>query len=128
MHVYNPKILFLSKTRQNNKYVENLRWRLGLRNVITFKEEGKGGGLALFWEDSIQVELFKMGTNHIDVTICNMPDANKWRCTFVYGEPRAQDRHLMWDLLRRIKPCTCEPWFMWERCSHFLGRQSQAKN
>jgi hypothetical protein len=32
--------------------------------------------------------------------------------TFVYGEPRTQVRHLMWELLRRIKPRSQAPWLM----------------
>jgi hypothetical protein len=112
MRVHNPKLLFLSETRQNKDYVENLRWRLGLKHVVTFSGKGKGGGLALFWDESIQMSLFKLGRNHIDVTICNLPNMNKWRCTFVYGEPRVHERHNMWSLLRRIKPMLPGPWAM----------------
>jgi hypothetical protein len=35
-----------------------------------------------------------------------------WRQTFVYGEPRAQDRHLMWTILRRLKLSQLGPWIM----------------
>jgi hypothetical protein len=59
VHTHKPKLLFLSETRQKKEYVEGLRWRLGLKHVVTFSEEGKGGGLALFWDESICVELFK---------------------------------------------------------------------
>jgi hypothetical protein len=104
--------VFLSETRQNKVFVEGLRWRLGLKHVVTFSGKGKGGGLALFWDESVQVELFKLGRNHIDVTICNLPEGNKWRCTFVYGEPRTHERHNMWSLLRRIKPLLPGPWVM----------------
>jgi hypothetical protein len=42
MHVHQPKIVFLSETRQNKNFVEGLRWRLGLKHVVTFSEKGKG--------------------------------------------------------------------------------------
>jgi hypothetical protein len=35
-----------------------------------------------------------------------------WRSTFVYGEPKAQDRPEIWKLLRRIKKDVKEPWVM----------------
>jgi hypothetical protein len=35
-----------------------------------------------------------------------------WRSTFVYGEPKAQDRHEMWTLIPRIKLDVEEPWLM----------------
>ena len=106
VHAQRPKFLFLSETRQNKRFVEGLRWRLGLHNVVSYIEEGKGGGLALFWDESVDVELFKLGERIIDVFICNMPSGIKWRCTFVYGEPRTHLRHLMWDLMRKMKNLT----------------------
>jgi hypothetical protein len=112
VHTHKPKNLFISETRQNKEYVEGLRWRLGLKHVITFKDEGKGGGLALFWHESVHVDLFKMGARLFDVTIHNLSAGNKWRCTFVYGEPRTHERHNMWNLLTRIKPLLPGPWCM----------------
>jgi hypothetical protein len=98
--------------RQNKSVVENLRWRLGLKYVVTFHEPGKGGGLALFWDESVQVDIFKIGSRAIDVIIHDLPKEIKWRCTFVYGEPRTHLRHHMWDLLKRIKPLMNLPWMM----------------
>jgi endonuclease/exonuclease/phosphatase family metal-dependent hydrolase len=40
------------------------------------------------------------------------PNGFKWRCTFIYGEPKAHDRPEMWKLLRRIKTDVKEPWLM----------------
>ena len=48
IRAHHPKVVFLSETRQNKSYVESLRWRLGLKHVVTFSGKGKGGGLALF--------------------------------------------------------------------------------
>jgi exonuclease III len=112
VHAHHPKLLFLSETRQKKEYVEGLRWRLGLKNVITFCGEGKGGGLALFWDKSIDVKLFKMSSRHNDVIVINYPQGNKWRCTFIYGEPRTNERIHMWNMLKRIKPLLPDPWFM----------------
>ncbi|PNT74869.1 hypothetical protein BRADI_1g23405v3 [Brachypodium distachyon] len=50
--VHKPKLLFVSETCNRQKYVESLRWRLGLKHVITVTEDGKGGGLALFWDEN----------------------------------------------------------------------------
>ncbi|PNT72161.1 hypothetical protein BRADI_2g40513v3 [Brachypodium distachyon] len=62
VHAQKPKIVFLSETRQRKEVVENLRWRLGLKNVITFSGEGKGGRLALFWDKGIEVHICLWGT------------------------------------------------------------------
>jgi hypothetical protein len=73
--------------------------------------QGKGGGLALFWSEEINVNIVSFGNHHIDVRIFNT-DGLTWRCTFVYGKPKAQKRHEMWTFLRRIKKDVKEPWMM----------------
>jgi hypothetical protein len=87
-------MVFLSETRQDREYVRNLRWRLGLRYCFVVNGIGKGGGIALFWDESVNVELKSFNKRHIDA-----PESPRWRATFIYGEPRAQDRHEMWTLL-----------------------------
>ena len=69
VHNHRPQLVFLSETRQRKDVVEGLRWRLGLKHVVSFKEEGKGGGLALFWHEDLEVELFKINSRIIDVII-----------------------------------------------------------
>lgn len=109
--MHRPNVIFLSETRQNKKYVESLRYRLGLKYVYIVSVQGKGGGLAVFWDENYSLELNKFGDHFIDMYISN-GDGSKWRCTFVYGEPKASQRYVMWDLLRRIKPLGTGPWFM----------------
>jgi hypothetical protein len=105
-----------------------------MKYVFTCKGKGKGGGLALFWDESVKVDLCKFSDRHIDVTIHNLPVGNKWRCTFVYGEPRTHERYNMWNLLRRIKPLLTDPWLMlgdfnecmWQQ-EHFSRRKRGEK-
>lgn len=70
---------------------------------------GSGGGLALFWDESVHLDLLSYTNRHIDVLVKEDGSAMQWRCTFVYGEPKAHERHNMWTLLRRIKPNSTAP-------------------
>jgi hypothetical protein len=81
--------------------LDSLRWRLGLKHCVSFIDEGKGGGVALFWDESIEVELFKINSRIIVVMIHDQQKNMKWRSTFVYGEPRKHRKYLMWDLLKK---------------------------
>jgi exonuclease III len=112
VHTHRPKLVFLCETRQNNVIVEKLRWRLGLKHFVSHHDAGKGGGLALFWDESVEVELNKIGNRITDVIIHDMPKEIKWRCMFVYGEPRTHLRYLFWDLLKSLKPMLDIPWLM----------------
>jgi hypothetical protein len=99
--------MFLSETRQRKEVVEGLRWRLGLKHVISFHEEEKEG-VALFSDESVNVEVLKIDCQCIDVYIRMCPNEIKWRCTLVYGEPKASQRYNMWELIRRMKPMTLD--------------------
>jgi hypothetical protein len=112
LRAHRPKLLFLSETRHNKVALDSLRWRLGLKHCVSFIDEGKGGGVALFWDESIDVELLKINSRVIDVMIHDQQKNMKWRSTFVYGEPRRHQRYLMWDLLKKMKPMQNAPWLM----------------
>jgi hypothetical protein len=58
--------------------------------------------------------LFKINERIIDVKVQDLKKGIKFRCTFVYGEPRTHLRHNMWDILKRIKPMLNLPWLMME--------------
>ena len=49
-----PKSVFLSKTRQTSVNIERLKLRLGLKGFCGVDCDGRGGGLALFWDDSLR--------------------------------------------------------------------------
>ena len=103
VQTYKPSLVFLCETRQSEERVKNLRFRIGMQNCFHVKGKGSGGGIALYSVDGIKVEILSFSKRHIDAHISGGPYDVKWRGTFVYGEPRACDRHLMWDKLRVIK-------------------------
>jgi hypothetical protein len=107
-----PKIVFLSETRQQNSRVSNLRHRLGFRNSFVIDGHGKRGGLVLYGEESIELSVLSYGQHHIDTLIWDGNHHASWRATFVYGEPCVTDRHVMWELLRRLKLMSGAPWML----------------
>lgn len=74
---------------------------------------GLGGGLALFWHQSLNVSLHKIHEHFIHVIIVKEDNhAGPWRATFVYGEPRTENRPEMWKLLRRLRGLSDLPWIV----------------
>jgi hypothetical protein len=112
MQSHNPKLVFLSKTRQSEERMKNLRWRLGLKGCLAVGSEGNSGGIALFWDESISVTLIGMCRRLIDVKVQENPLSPPFRVSFVYGEPRVEDRKKMCELLQRIKAKSQDPWLM----------------
>jgi hypothetical protein len=63
-------------------------------------------------DENIQVDLLESDERYIDVPIREDPLSDPWRATFVYGEPRVEDRHRMWEILQRIKTRSDDPWIV----------------
>ncbi|XBI18439.1 hypothetical protein VPH35_060221 [Triticum aestivum] len=135
VHTYRPSVVFLSETRQCEESVKRIRGRLGLKHCITHDGVGKGAGIALFWDDSIEIKLLSYGPRYIDVHVRNDPHGPLWRGTFVYGEPKSHERHHMWNLLKRIKQRSTQPWMiigdfnetMWQG-EHFSATRRSERN
>lgn len=105
-----PKFVFLSETRQTSVNMERLKWRLGLKGFCGVDCDGRGGGLALFWDDTLQVTVMDVCKRYIDVSVYDHDADKSWRSTFIYGEPRVENRYRMWEHLSRLKGCSDLPW------------------
>jgi hypothetical protein len=64
-----PEIVFLSETKQQKTRVLNIKSRLGLNNCFIVDSHGKGSGLAMFWNDSMKLDILLYGLHHIDTLI-----------------------------------------------------------
>jgi hypothetical protein len=82
-----PKIVFISKTRQQKERVSRLCGRIGLDKTLIVDGHGKGGGLVLFWDASIKIIVLSYGVHYIDTLIWDGHHHASWWGTFVYGEP-----------------------------------------
>lgn len=81
--------------------VEALSGTLGFYNGYTIGRQGRSGGIGIFWNKSIKVEILGSSVYHID---CSVTDENSdtWRITCVYGEAQTHLRHQTWDTVRII--------------------------
>ena len=52
---HSPRLFFLAETRQTSVKVERMKWKLGLKGFCGVDCEGRGGGLAWVWDESLQV-------------------------------------------------------------------------
>jgi hypothetical protein len=126
--------VFLAETRLHKDRVGNIKSRIGMNKSFVVDGQGKSGGLALFWEDSLKISILSYDLHHVDTLIWDGEHHVAWRGTFMYGEACIHERLRMWELLRRIKPCQKALWMvigdfnevMWH-FEHFSNRQQPAK-
>jgi hypothetical protein len=134
VHTTAVKIVFISETRQHRDRVNNIKGRLGMNNCFVVDGVGRGGGLALYWNDEIKIQVLSYGLHHVDTLVWDGVHHTAWHATFVYGEPRTHERDKMWELMRQIKPCQYASWLMlgdfnevmWS-FEHFLSRRRLPK-
>ncbi|KAL9672151.1 hypothetical protein QQ045_028399 [Rhodiola kirilowii] len=68
---------------------------------------GRAGGLAMRWDESIQVRIISYSSSHIDAVV---KESCEFRLTLFYGEPNISDRIFGWNLLRRLGEGMDIPW------------------
>jgi hypothetical protein len=104
-----PKIVFLMETRLLVRKLEFLRIKFGMRGCFGVDRKRFGGGLALFWDDSVTVHVQSYSLFHIDVSVFQ-DEGVPWRFTGFYGHPETGLRSRSWSLLRRLQALSNRPW------------------
>ena len=105
-----PKLLFVMETKISKKRTEKLCNSLGFSGSFAVSSDDLSGGIGLFWKAEVIVELKSYNSNHIDVLVQPRSGGVKWRFTGFYGEPRRENRHTSWTLLRRLSNVLSYPW------------------
>ena len=82
-----PSILFLAETWADEARLKRLCDELQYDEVWVVRRVTRAGGLALFWKNSVDMEVDSTSLNHIDAII-NKGKADAWRFTGIYGFPK----------------------------------------
>lgn len=106
-----PDILFLMETKNDSEFVlQNLQWMDYSSNFLVAPHSQGAGGLALFWKQSVEVEIIYSDQHYIDAKI---KAKGRWfYATFLYGEPDRTKRTQVWKQLQEHTVSRSEPWFL----------------
>jgi hypothetical protein len=81
--------------------VEALARTLGYDNGFAVSSTGRSGGLGIFWNNEIKLEILPYSRYRIDARITEGVE-EPWRLTCVYGEAQTSERYKMWDMMKHI--------------------------
>ena len=104
-----PSVVFIAETWADEARLKDVKQKIQFENMFVVPREARGGGLVLFWRDTMAVTVEGFDKYHIDVIINKNTDL-AWRFTGFYGEPETQRRHESWNLLRRLHRKFQIPW------------------
>ena len=104
-----PAVVFLAEALTDIARLEIVQRSIGFDHRWVVPRVGRGGGLVLYWKDSINLTVEDLDRYYIDVVI-NKNTENEWRLTGFYGEPDTARRHEAWDTLRALNSQQEKPW------------------
>ncbi|KAH7840676.1 hypothetical protein Vadar_020103 [Vaccinium darrowii] len=110
VHKNRPSILFLMESKNNKVKLETIRRRLGFVNSNYVDPEGLSGGLALWWNSDVELEVDMANKNFMHVVVADRLAQKVWAATFVYGCPVRSGRSLIWKEIRKIATTEVLPW------------------
>jgi hypothetical protein len=93
----------------NANKIEELKYVLGFDFCFTVDRVGRGGGVAIFWKNSLKCNITNYSLNHIDIEIVDALNGN-WRITGFYGFPEGGRRRASWNFLRHLSQISQLPW------------------
>ncbi|KAF8055343.1 hypothetical protein N665_1297s0002 [Sinapis alba] len=105
-----PKFLFLSETKNNRHFLQDVQVSFGYDHVCTVDPVGRSGGLALFYMDDPSVSILYADAHMIDIE--TRFEGHEIFMTFVYGDPVVRHRDLVWERLSRMSINRSKAWFM----------------
>uniref|UniRef100_A0A2N9F0P5 Reverse transcriptase domain-containing protein n=1 Tax=Fagus sylvatica TaxID=28930 RepID=A0A2N9F0P5_FAGSY len=105
-----PSILFLSETRLDSRRVEFLRVLIKYKYAFCVSRLRTGGGLALFWNDEVELRVNTYSKNHIDSNVVVTDSGKEFRFTGFYGNPETHRRKESWALLKHLRHLGSAPW------------------
>jgi hypothetical protein len=106
-----PAVLCLVETQLQNVRAEILAQSFGYDRSFAVGSSGRSGGLVIYWNDSIKLEVKGYSRYHIDVNIDDL-GPRPWRLTCVYGEAQVMERYKTWDTLCSIAGTSDLPWLV----------------
>ena len=104
-----PSIVFIAETWADEVWLQEIKRNIEFDNLFFVERNNRGGGLALFWKNSIDLSVDSFSPNHVD-SIINKGTEEVWRFTGFYGEPMTHKRMELWNKLRHLHHKFSFPW------------------
>lgn len=100
------------ETKNKQSLLEKIRRRLHFSYLCYVDPMGISGGLALWWNDEVDLQVRAKSQNlfRCVLTITGAAAAAAWLVTFVYAPPSWNDRKIFWNTLQNLVETNGYPW------------------
>ncbi|KAB2610947.1 hypothetical protein D8674_018979 [Pyrus ussuriensis x Pyrus communis] len=115
-----PSMIFLSETKMKDHRILGVRRRLGYLHGFDVSPIGISGGLSLWWEDNLEVNII-FSSKHIIDAVMRIKGQMQWsRITGVYGTSYRAEKNLFWEWMVNHFTPTDIPWICGGDFNEFL--------
>jgi exonuclease III len=106
-----PEVVFIMETKMQSTKLDPIRSKLGFQNVFGVDSCGKSGGLALFWQGEVKLEIQNYSWRHINAIVSG-EGSTPWKLSGFYGHPDVRKRREAWGLMRTLATFQPEAWML----------------
>ena len=104
-------LIFLMEIKNPDAFVLTKLQSLGFwESKLVYPHSPRGGGLALLWNQYIELEILSANSNFIDTSV--KAEGKQFFVTFVYEEPNKTKKKAIWDQLTIIGQFRAEVWLL----------------
>lgn len=103
-------IVFLMETKQKHNRLSKIAKEMGFSYDIAVDPDGMAGGLCLWWDDRVKIEVSGKSKNLIDTRVEFVATGAKFRATWIYGTPCREEKEVFWDWLGTTLQSMVIPW------------------
>ena len=90
--------------------MEGIKRKIERQHGRMVTSQNHGGGLALRWKDTLQVEPLTYSQRHSDVIANEEGGKKRWRFTSFYSNPETCKQEESWTLIRNLSNRCDLPW------------------
>lgn len=105
-----PNVVFLMETKQLEVRVQYIQRYLKFYNSYILNPTSFVGGLALFWNDLIYLDVLRSTPNLFHISCREGRGGKLLSITFIHAPTNYQQHLLLWDDLRQIHASNGLPW------------------
>ncbi|KAH0983087.1 hypothetical protein GBA52_010264 [Prunus armeniaca] len=95
------------ETKSKDNKIESLKRSCGFQKGTLV---GSVGGLSLWWDDNIDLEVKGFSKKFIDTSITDNQRGMHYRASWVYGMPYREEKEACWNFLEGVLKYTDLPW------------------
>lgn len=100
MAFHRPQMIFLTKTKVAGQRAYDIFSRLGFDKFIKSDSEDLSGGIAILWQNSLQVSLISSNSQELHIKIHVNPSSLSFAFSTIYSRPYKDDFTQLWHNLQ----------------------------